>query len=179
MVLLTGSAGWGKSVLSRCVAEHFQFRSLNRDSGSGYLLVSHFYSYVEAALKGEEVVLRTLLHQLVQLNPSSRALVRSRLETRIMDEKFLALTVEKMWKALRELLFIQTVSRVVIVIDAVEKLGKTVVAAVLGGLWTIVSALNRMQQDSCLRVFISAVPTLCRPLGRSRAWRCCISATFI
>ncbi|KAI8680929.1 hypothetical protein NCS55_00341800 [Fusarium keratoplasticum] len=160
MLLLTGNAGSGKSVLARCVAERIQSRGLDRASDSGYLAASHFCSYVEAALNSEQVVLRTLLHQLVQLNPRCGALVRNRLETRRREKVFLDLTVEKMWEALRQVLFMQTMSRVIIVIDAIEELGVTVAKAVLGGLWNIADALRRTQQDNHLRVFVSSRPNL-------------------
>ncbi|KAF4981698.1 hypothetical protein FDECE_17641 [Fusarium decemcellulare] len=160
MLLLTGTAGSGKSVLTRCVAERIQSRDIDRASDSGYLAASHFCSYVEAALNSEQVVLRTLLHQLIQLNPRCGALVRNRLEVRRIEGLSLDLTVEKLWKALREVLFMKTMSRVIIVIDAIEELGVTIAKAVLGGLWQIKCDLNRRQQENYLRVFVSSRPNI-------------------
>ncbi|KAF4468392.1 ankyrin repeats (3 copies) domain-containing [Fusarium albosuccineum] len=161
MLLLTGNAGSGKSVLARCVAERIQSRGLDRASDSGYLAASYFCSYVEAALNSEVVVLRTLLHQLVQLNPRCGALVRNRLliRTRTGEEK-LDLSAESMWEALRQVLFMQTMSRVIIVIDAIEELGVAVAKAILGGLWNIADVLRTTQQDNHLRVFVSSRPNL-------------------
>lgn len=49
----------------------------------------------------------------------------------------------------------QTMSRVVNVIDAIEELGDTIAIAILAGLWNVVDALRREQQDNRLRVFVS------------------------
>jgi hypothetical protein len=161
MLLLTGSAGSGKSVLARCVAERIQSGGVDRASGSDYLAASYFCSYVEAALNSQEVVLRTLLHQLVQLNPRCGALVRNRLFKRMRTgEEVLNLEIRKMWETLQEVLSMQTMSRVIVVIDAIEELGVTVAKAILGGLWNIADYLRRTQQDNHLRVFVSSRPNL-------------------
>ncbi|KAM0314335.1 hypothetical protein ACHAPQ_011844, partial [Fusarium lateritium] len=160
MLLLTGSAGSGKSVLARCVAERIQSGGVDR-SGSDYVAASYFCSYVEAALNSPEVVLRTLLHQLVQLNPPCGALVRNRLLKRTRTgEEVLDLDIRKMWQTLREVLSMQTMSHVIIVIDAIEELGVTVAKAILGGLWNIADSLRRTQQDNHLRIFVSSRPNL-------------------
>ncbi|PNP76488.1 hypothetical protein FNYG_10175 [Fusarium nygamai] len=156
--LLTGNAGFGKSVLTRCVAEHIQSRGLDRATDSGYLVASHFCSYVEAALNSEEVVLRTLLHQLIQLNPRCGILVRNHLETRSSGKASLDLTTERMWEALEQILSKETMSRVIIIIDAVEELGIPISTAVLGGLCDI--AHNLRGQDHHLKVFVSSRPSL-------------------
>lgn len=161
MLLLTGSAGSGKSVLARCVAERIQSGGVDRASGSDYLTASYFCSYVEAALNSEEVVLRTLLHQLIQLNPRCGALVRNRLLKRMRTgEEIMDLDIRKMWETLREVLSMQTMSHVIVVIDAIEELGVTVARAILGGLWNIADYLRRTQQDNHLRVFVSSRPNL-------------------
>ncbi|CAJ0545078.1 Ff.00g085510.m01.CDS01 [Fusarium sp. VM40] len=161
MLLLTGNAGSGKSVLARCVAERIQSGGVDRASGSDYLTASYFCSYVEAALNSQEVVLRTLLHQLIQLNPRCGALVRNRLLKRMRTgEEILDLDVRKMWETLREVLSMQTMSHVIVVIDAIEELGVTVAKAILGGLWNIADYLRRTQQDNHLRVFVSSRPNL-------------------
>ncbi|KAM0266918.1 hypothetical protein ACHAPA_006487 [Fusarium lateritium] len=161
MLLLTGSAGSGKSVLARCVAERIQSGGVDRASGSDYVAASYFCSYVEAALNSQEVVLRTLLHQLVQLNPPCGALVRNRLLKRTRTgEEVLDLDIRKMWETLREVLSMQTMSHVIIVIDAIEELGVTVAKDILGGLWNIADSLRRTQQDNHLRIFVSSRPNL-------------------
>lgn len=154
ILLLTGNAGSGKSVLTRCVAEYFQSRGLDRDSDSGCLVVSHFCSYVEVALNSEDVVLRSLLHQLIQLNPHCGTLVRNRLETRTLKDISLDLTVQSMWKALEEILAMHTMRRVIIIIDAIEELGAPVSNAVLFGLREITR-----RQDIHLKVFVSTRPS--------------------
>ncbi|KAM0227318.1 hypothetical protein ACHAP5_012201 [Fusarium lateritium] len=154
ILLLTGRPGSGKSVLTRCVAENIQSYGLDRDSESGYLVVSHFCSYMDTALNSEDTVLRTLLHQLVQLNPRCGMLVRNRVETRTKDGIVLNLSTKKMWKALEQILSMQTMKRVIIVIDAIEELGTDVATAVLVGLWEIADYLS--EQNIHPRVFISS-----------------------
>ncbi|KAM0554809.1 hypothetical protein ACHAPJ_006542 [Fusarium lateritium] len=156
--LLMGNAGSGKSVLTRCVAEHIQSCGLDRDSGSGHLVISLFCSYMEAALNSEGMVLRTLLHQLIQLNPRCGTLVRNRLEIRRPEGMVLDLTIEKMWNALADVLSMHSMSRAIIVIDAIEELGVPVGTAVLRGLWKIADTPRR--QDVHLKVFVSSRATL-------------------
>ncbi|KAG4277747.1 hypothetical protein FPRO04_06990 [Fusarium proliferatum] len=157
ILLLTGRPGSGKSVLTRCVAENIQSYGLDRDSESGYLVVSHFCSYMDTALNSEDTVLRTLLHQLVQLNPRCGMLVRNRVETRTKEGVVLDLSTKNMWKALEQVLSMQTMNRVIIVIDAIEELGTAVATAVLVGLWEI--ADNLSEQNMHPRVFISSRPS--------------------
>ncbi|RKL35782.1 hypothetical protein BFJ72_g8482 [Fusarium proliferatum] len=152
-----GRPGSGKSVLTRCVAENIQSYGLDRDSESGYLVVSHFCSYMDTALNSEDTVLRTLLHQLVQLNPRCGMLVRNRVETRTKEGVVLDLSTKNMWKALEQVLSMQTMNRVIIVIDAIEELGTAVATAVLVGLWEI--ADNLSEQNMHPRVFISSRPS--------------------
>ncbi|KAF4437144.1 ankyrin repeats (3 copies) domain-containing protein, partial [Fusarium austroafricanum] len=157
ILLLTGNAGSGKSVLTRCVAEHIQSCGLDRDSGSGHLVISLFCSYMEAALNSKDTVLRTLLHQLIQLNPRCGTIVRNRLETRRPEGIVLDLTIEKMWIALEQVLSMQTMSRVMIIIDAMEELGVSVASAITLGLWKITDTLRG--RDVHPKVFISTRPS--------------------
>ncbi|QPC67784.1 hypothetical protein HYE67_010015 [Fusarium culmorum] len=157
LLLLTGLAGSGKSVLTRCVAEHLQSCGLSRDSDSGYLVVSLFCSYMDTVLNTVDTVLRTLLHQLIQLNPRCGILVRNRVENRKLGGTVFDLSTKKMWEALQQVLSMQTMSRVIIVIDAIEELGAAVAAAVLAGLSEIATNLHR--QHIALKAFISSRPS--------------------
>ncbi|GKU08032.1 unnamed protein product [Fusarium langsethiae] len=157
LLLLTGVAGSGKSVLTRCVAEHIQSCGSGRDSESGYLVVSHFCSYMDAVFNSEDAVLRALLHQLIQLNPRCGTLVRNRVESCKTGGKVFELTTKNMWEALRQVLSMQTMSRVIIVIDAIEELGTAVAAAILAGLSEIANNLHR--QNTPLKAFISSRPS--------------------
>ncbi|UZP34905.1 hypothetical protein NXS19_002721 [Fusarium pseudograminearum] len=157
LLLLTGFAGSGKSVLTRCVAEHIQSCESNKDSDSGYLVVSLFCSYMDTVLNTEETVLRTLLHQLIQLNPRCGILVRNRVESRKLGGTVFDMSTTKMWEALQQVLSIQTMSRVIIIIDAIEELGATVATAVLAGLSGIATNLHR--QHIALKAFISSRPS--------------------
>lgn len=157
LLLLTGFAGSGKSVLTRCVAEHIQSCESNKDSDSGYLVVSLFCSYMDTVLNTEETVLRTLLHQLIQLNPRCGIIVRNRVESRKLRGTIFDMSTTKMWEALQQVLSIQTMSRVIIIIDAIEELGATVATAVLAGLSGIATDLHR--QHIALKAFISSRPS--------------------
>ncbi|KAM0422158.1 hypothetical protein ACHAPD_000601 [Fusarium lateritium] len=62
-----------------------------------------------------------------------------------------------MWEALQQVLSMQTMSRVIIVIDAIEELGPAVATAVLVGLSEIANDLQR--QNIPLKAFISSRPS--------------------
>ncbi|RGP71285.1 ankyrin repeats 3 copies domain-containing [Fusarium sporotrichioides] len=71
--------------------------------------------------------------------------------------KVFELTTKNMWEALRQVLSMQTMSRVIIVIDAIEELGTAVAAAILAGLSEI--ANNPHRQNIHLKAFISSRPS--------------------
>ncbi|KAH7004342.1 hypothetical protein EDB82DRAFT_422883 [Fusarium venenatum] len=71
--------------------------------------------------------------------------------------KVFDLTTKKMWEALQQVLSMQTMSRVIIVIDAIEELGPAVATAVLVGLSEIANDLQR--QNIPLKAFISSRPS--------------------
>lgn len=89
---------------------------------------------MDTVLNTVDTVLRTLLHQLIQLNPRCGILVRNRVENRKLGGTVFDLSTKKMWEALQQVLSMQTMSRVIIVIDAIEELSAAVAAAVLAGL---------------------------------------------
>ncbi|KAH7187135.1 ankyrin repeat-containing domain protein [Fusarium oxysporum] len=164
MLLLTGRAGSGKSVLSRCIAERIQSRGVDYASNSRHIVVTHFCSYVEAALNSEEVVLRTILHQLVQLNPASGTLARNALEDRtITNDLVLNLGIERLQNALLRVLSMQSMGGVIIIIDAIEELGHPVAIAILEYFLRTLETLRQHNNQNRLRIFVSSRPSAMPP----------------
>ncbi|RYP80927.1 hypothetical protein DL769_002205 [Monosporascus sp. CRB-8-3] len=156
MLLLTGQAGTGKSVLTRYLAESIQSRGQSDGAGTGYLGVSFFCSYDEAALNDEEAVLRSLLHQLIQLNSHSASLVRSRLEKRNLARLRISMQTDDLWTSLTDVLSMSAMKRIFIVVDAIEELGAAVAMSILSGLWKTTTFLNQRYPENRLRIFVSS-----------------------
>lgn len=160
MLILTGQPGCGKSVITRHVADVLPNGGPDQ-SGTQYLGVAYFCSYVEAALDSEAMLLRSLLHQLVQLNPASGARVRSCLKANHADNGMaFDLTSTKLWGALFDVLALDTMTHVCLVIDAIDELGSDIARAVIQKLSRAVKFLecgtDSAKSASRLRLFISS-----------------------
>ena len=156
MLLLTGQAGTGKSVLTRHLAESILSGGQSDGTGTSYLGVSFFCSYEEAALNNEVAVLRSLLHQLIQLNGHSAAIVRNRLEKGTPPGPVISLQAKDLWDSLIDVLSMNTMRRIFLTIDAIEELGVEVAVSILSGLWKTTQFLNQRQPESRLRIFVSS-----------------------
>ncbi|RYP15106.1 hypothetical protein DL765_005929 [Monosporascus sp. GIB2] len=156
MLLLAGQAGTGKSVLTRYLAESIQSGGQSDGPGTGYLGVSFFCSYNETALNYEEAVLRSLLHQLIQLNVRSAALVRSRLEKRNSCGLSISTRPDDLWASLTDVLSMSTMKRIFLVVDAIEELGAEIALSILSRLWKTTHFLNQTHPENRLRILVSS-----------------------
>ncbi|RYP93794.1 hypothetical protein DL770_000166 [Monosporascus sp. CRB-9-2] len=129
MLLLTGQAGTGKSVLSRYLAESIQSGGQSDGAGTGYLGISFF---------------------------CSAALVRSRLERRNTAELSISTGADDLWASLTDVLSMSTMERIFLVVDAIEELGAEVAMSILSGLWKTTYFLNQRCPDNRLRIFVSS-----------------------
>ncbi|RYO83523.1 hypothetical protein DL763_007848 [Monosporascus cannonballus] len=140
MLLLTGIQSGGQSDGAR----------------TGYLGVSFFCSYDKTAINYEEAVLRSLLHQLIQLNIRSAALVRSRLEKRNSSGLSISTRTDDLWPSLTDVLSMSTMKRIFLVIDAIEELGAEIAISILSRLWKTTHFLNQTHPENRLRIFVSS-----------------------
>jgi hypothetical protein len=157
MLLLTGQAGTGKSVLTRHLVESILSGSQSEvAAGTRYLAVSFFCFYDQTVLSDEEAVLRALLHQLIQHNSQSANIVRSRLVKSTSPKLVISVKKEDLWASLVDVLSMDTMRRVFLVVDAIEELGLETAVSVLSGLWKTAQVLNNEQPESRLRIFVSS-----------------------
>lgn len=156
MLLLSGPAGSGKSVLTRFVAETILSGGNSLQTTQGYLGVTYFCSYCEVALSSESAVLRSILHQLIQKSPASQALVRNILEQRTPQGLKISLTTDLLWQAIRETLAMDSMRYTFIAIDAIEELGTATAIIILTELLKIINALNTLKPTHRIRVFVSS-----------------------
>ncbi|OAQ75600.1 ankyrin repeats (3 copies) domain-containing protein [Purpureocillium lilacinum] len=156
MILLTGSAGTGKSVMTRYVTESILSGNQTEGTGMDYLGISFFCSYNEALVSDEVTVLRSLLHQLIQINGHCASIVRSYLEKRKYHGMEISFKAADLWASLFGVLSMTTMQRVYIAIDAIEELGPYVATSLLTGLWKTMSALQCDYPESRLRIFVSS-----------------------
>jgi hypothetical protein len=156
MLVLLGEAGTGKSVLTRGIMERIL-------SGSDkYLGASFFCSHIDLAHNTEEAIVRSVLHQLVQLNPNCGKIVQNRLREK-RDPPIVDLT--KLWNAMRETLSMMTMDNVFIALDAVDELGPDVAQSFLAKLYSLVQNLRRHHSRSKLKVFVTCRPHLSLTTG--------------
>lgn len=156
MLLLSGSAGSGKSVLTRFVAETILSGGNSLQTTQGYLGVTFFCSYCEVALSSENAVLRSILHQLIQKSPASQVLVRNILEQRTPQGLKISLATDLLWQAIRETLAMDSMKNTFIAIDAIEELGSSTAMKILTELFNIINALNTLKPTHRIRVFVSS-----------------------
>ena len=157
MLLLTGPAGAGKSVLTRYLVESVLSGSQNETTDNSYLGVSFFCSYNEAVSTSVEVVLRSLLHQLIQLNPHSGTIARSRLQNRdSVGVTTTSFKIDDLWTVLTDVLSMNTMRRLFLTIDAIEELGFEAAISILDRLLKLVQFLNSGYPETRLRIFVSS-----------------------
>ncbi|KAH6627231.1 hypothetical protein B0J18DRAFT_163893 [Chaetomium sp. MPI-SDFR-AT-0129] len=156
ILLFSGGPGTGKSVMTRFLVETVLSGSDQSGFALGYQGISFFCSYLDVLQTGAETVLRSLLHQLLQVNPRAEALVKNRLQRRTPYGLSYSFDKERLWGALREVLAMDTMGRTFIAIDALEELGPTVAVSILGGLWEIMTYLAKERPRHWVRVFASS-----------------------
>ncbi|RYP68053.1 hypothetical protein DL771_006894 [Monosporascus sp. 5C6A] len=156
MLLLSGPAGVGKSVLTRFLVEEIMAGSQNVPLTRGYVVASYFCSYNEATCISDTVILRSILHQLVQINPQSQNLVKNKLQNRTQYGLVYQLTRDRLWAAIVDVLSLDTMRRVFIALDAIEELPLNSAVDILAGFWRVISRINRRQPNHRLRVFVSS-----------------------
>jgi hypothetical protein len=156
MLLFSGGPGTGKSVMTRFLAEAVLSGSDQTGFALGYQGISFFCSYLEILQTGEETVLRSLLHQLLQLNPHAEALVKNRVQTRTAHGLSYSFDKKRLWDSLREVLAMDTMGRTFIAIDAVEELGPTVSDSILARMSEIMAYLAKSRPGHQVRVFTSS-----------------------
>jgi hypothetical protein len=154
---LSGPPGVGKSVLTRCLVEYVLAGSELASLTRAYVGVSFFCSYNEAAFNSEEAVLRSLLHQLVQIKPQCQSIVRNRLQIRtVRGQLEYRLERNYLWMAIEEVLALDTMRRCLIAVDAIEELPSDAAISILSGFYNVITRLNQRHPDHRLRVFVSS-----------------------
>ncbi|KAI1861556.1 hypothetical protein JX265_009523 [Neoarthrinium moseri] len=142
MLLLSGPPGAGKSVLARYAVEEIQ--SGSRDTGlvDDFKVASFFCSHDPDGSTTDETVLRSILHQLLQLLPQGQSLVRNRLEKRVNYMVTISTTTDKLWPAIVDLLGMEKMNRCVIALDAIDELATDYAISLLSGFWNVVAELK-------------------------------------
>ena len=153
---LSGQAGVGKSVLTRRLVEDTLAGSPSLPLPNELLVASYFCSYNEASVNSEETVLRSLLHQVVQVNPLCRNVVSLQLQKRTLRVLEYDLSLNKLWTAFREVLALGSMRRTLICLDSVEELPTQSAVGLLKGLSGIINALSVSHPSHQIRVFISS-----------------------
>lgn len=161
ILLLSGPAGCGKTVLTRHIVEEvLAGRQIFQDSSSTNLCASFFCSWNDQALATEESILRSVLHQLLQLNPSAQLLVRNCLLKRTPFREYYDMDSDKLWQALWDVVAMDSMNHAIICIDAIEELKPAVCDKIIAGLHNLVKRFNEGAERSQrkLRVLLSSRP---------------------
>jgi hypothetical protein len=157
MLMLTGKAGTGKSVLTRYLTENFLSDGRSGEQSTEVSAgISFFCSSFEAALNSETTVLQSLLHQLILLDPQCAVIIQNRLQERTQTGLSISLKLSTMCTALLEVLSMHTMKSIFLTIDAIEELGAEVAVSILSNLWQIVQDLSLNCPESRLKIFISS-----------------------
>lgn len=159
ILIITGGPGTGKSVMTRFVLESVLSGSRETKVTNGYQGISFFCSYMnsEHTEEAESIVLRSLLHQLIQLSPRCEIVIKNRLLVRTREGSRYSLDTQLLWEALREVLSLQVMRLTFIAIDALEELGTKAAVLLLSGLSNIITSLNMLRSDSHkIRLFASS-----------------------
>jgi hypothetical protein len=107
------------------------------------LTISYFCSYHEQESNSTQTVLRSLLHQLLQLHPRGQNVVLNILLERQRRGFQFSFEVELLWRAIREVLCMDGLEEVFVIVDAIEELGHQGAQALLSGFTNMVEMLNR------------------------------------
>ena len=135
-------------------------RQIFEDSSSTNLCASFFCSWNDQAIATEEAILRSLLHQLLQLNPSAQLLVRNCLLKRTTFREVYDMDTDRLWKALWDVVSMDSMRHAIICIDAIEELDPMVCDKLISGLHSLVKRFNEGNKRSQrkLRVLLSSRP---------------------
>jgi hypothetical protein len=158
MLWLSGSAGVGKSVLTRALMEDVMARSPQIPLPNGTVVLHFFCTYSDASFNSEETVLRSLLHQCVQIVPRSDSIVSSRLQIRTRWGLEYSTERERLWVALEEVLSMNIMINALVVLDAVEELPVSAAMNILHGFYSILQSLNQNQPNHRVRIYLSSRP---------------------
>ncbi|KAM7212754.1 hypothetical protein V8F06_011843 [Rhypophila decipiens] len=158
ILVLTGGPGTGKSVMTRFVLESVLSGTEQTRATTNYQGVSFFGSHLNSELieEAESTVLRSLLHQLIQLSPRCEMVVKNRLLVRSPRRLYYSLDREFFWLVLKEVLSLQVMRSTFIAIDALEELGTENAVVLLSGLYDMVRSLNSSPSEPRIKLFISS-----------------------
>ncbi|KAK7402702.1 hypothetical protein QQX98_011566, partial [Neonectria punicea] len=157
-LLLSAPPGFGKTVLTRHVMEQvLAGEQMHSDGTCINLGVSFFCSYNDQISTSEQTVLRSLLHQLLQLHPRAQHMVCNGLLERNMFSLAYNFTPEKLWVAIRDVLSMNDMENTFICIDAIEELSAEDCRRIVAGFNDIVKNLNKRTHR--IRVFFSSRPS--------------------
>ncbi|KAF4969332.1 hypothetical protein FSARC_3407 [Fusarium sarcochroum] len=160
-LLLSAPPGFGKTVLTRHVMEKvLAGEQMYSDGTCINLGVSFFCSYNDQISTSEQTVLRSLLHQLLQLHPRAQHVVCNGLLERKMLGLAYDFTPEKLWVAIRDVLSMDGMANTFICIDAIEELNTEDCHRIVAGFNDIVNNMNKTSKRTHrIRVFFSSRPS--------------------
>ncbi|KAM7184442.1 hypothetical protein V8F20_012226 [Naviculisporaceae sp. PSN 640] len=159
ILMLTGGPGTGKSVLTRFILESVLSGAQESQLATSYQGVGFFCSYLnsEHLQYAQSTVLRSLLHQFIQLSPRCEVIVKNRLLVRRAGVLSYDMAANNLWTALQEVLALDIMRFTFIAIDALEELGTDAAVWLVSGLYNIVSTLNRSSSGThCIKILISS-----------------------
>ncbi|KAJ4318511.1 hypothetical protein N0V84_006838 [Fusarium piperis] len=161
VLLLSAPPGFGKTVLARHVMEQVLAGEQMYNDGTCISLgVSFFCSDNDQASTSEQTVLRSLLHQLLQLHPRAQRVVCNRFLERNLFSLTYSFTPENLWVAIRDVLSMNDMEDTFICLDAIEELSAEDCHPIVAGFNDIVEHLNRSSKRTHrIRVFFSSRPS--------------------
>ncbi|KAF4465865.1 ankyrin repeats (3 copies) domain-containing [Fusarium albosuccineum] len=161
VLLLSAPPGFGKTVLTRHVMEQvLAGEQMYSDGTCINLGVSFFCSYNDQISTSEQTVLRSLLHQLLQLHPRAQRVVCNGLLERNLFSLTYNFTPDKLWVAIREVLSMNDMANTFVCIDAIEELNAEDCRRIVAGFNDIVKDLNKGSNSKHrIRVFFSSRPS--------------------